>query len=342
MIPTRSGQLGLAEPLSVLEEQFVNPEIRRKLDVMKGDYGAYRRCRGDGNCFYRALGFAYLEREVWQDVLPGAAERPSHSSSFASLLRKVEDNVQELPCSQEYVESSLRQIREGFPTWEHRPEVLYATFLTDSSMDASLVWIIRALCALACLEHQDSSSVTGDLGTLSFFLCEVLGHASVSAFLEQEVLRNGAEASDCVQLFAPVALEGCELRLVQLDRTVSEGMSRPVEHDFKVPDTSDSDLATPVDNWPRPDSDRLCLLFKPGHYDILYANAHAEKVLKLQGTMNLEKRCREPWKCLICFDTEDEAEVFQNWSCPHCICTKCAEGQLGQLAQCLACNAPAL
>merc|ERR1719361_2483755 len=91
---------------------------------------------------------------------------------------------------------------------------------------------------------------------------------------------------------------------------------------------------------PRPDSDRLCLLFKPGHYDILYANAHAEKVLKLQGTMNLEKRCREPWKCLICFDTEDEAEVFQNWSCPHCICTKCAEGQIGQLDQCLACNAP--
>jgi len=305
MIPTRSGQLGLAEPLQALEEQFVNPEIRRKLDVMKGDYGAYRRCRGDGNCFYRALGFAYLEREVWQDVSPGAAVHPSRPSSFASLLRKVEHNMQELPCSRVYVESALKQMREGFPTWERRPAALYTTFLTDSSMDASLVWIIRALCALACLEHKDSDSVTGDLGTLSFFLCEVLGHASIETFLEQELLRNGAEASDCVQLFAPVALEGCELRLVQLDRTVSEGMSRPVEHDFKVPRTSDSDLATSMDNWPCPDSDRLCLLFKPGHYDILYVNAHAEKVLKLQATMQLERRCCEPWKCLTRFDTEE-------------------------------------
>merc|ERR1719362_2706406 len=295
MIPTRSGQLGLAEPLSVLEEQFVNPEIRRKLDVMKGDYGAYRRCRGDGNCFYRALGFAYLEREVWQDVLPAAGACPSHHASFASLLRKVEHNMHQFPCSRHYVEAALRQVGQEFPSWERRPEALYTTFLTDPSMDASLVWLIRALCAIACLDHRDSSSVTGDLGTLSFFLCEVLGHASVGAFLEQEVLRNGAEASDCIQLFAPVALEGCELRLVQLDRTVTEGMSRPVEHDFKVPDAADSDLSTSVDNWPRPDSDRLCLLFKPGHYDILYSNAHAEKVLKLQVTMEIERRCRDPW-----------------------------------------------
>merc|ERR1719490_90880 len=109
MIPTRSGQLGLAEPLSVLEEQFVNPEIRRKLDVMKGDYGAYRRCRGDGNCFYRALGFAYLEREVWQDVSP-AVPTCGTMSSFASLLSKVDHHVQVLPCSRDYVEAALRHV----------------------------------------------------------------------------------------------------------------------------------------------------------------------------------------------------------------------------------------
>ncbi|CAH8441886.1 unnamed protein product [Schistosoma curassoni] len=49
-------------PLSTLDEDFTGHLVYlEKLKLMKQNYRGIRRLRRDGNCFYRAFGFAYIE-----------------------------------------------------------------------------------------------------------------------------------------------------------------------------------------------------------------------------------------------------------------------------------------
>ncbi|CAH8296861.1 unnamed protein product [Schistosoma turkestanicum] len=49
-------------PLSTLDEDFTGHSVYlEKLKLMKQNYRGIRRLRRDGNCFYRAFGFAYIE-----------------------------------------------------------------------------------------------------------------------------------------------------------------------------------------------------------------------------------------------------------------------------------------
>merc|ERR1719426_202868 len=64
MIPTRGGGLGFVERIADLEEQFSDPTTKQKLQILGRSAPLYRRSRGDGNCFYRAVGFGLLEQLV--------------------------------------------------------------------------------------------------------------------------------------------------------------------------------------------------------------------------------------------------------------------------------------
>ncbi|KAA0195068.1 Ubiquitin thioesterase, partial [Fasciolopsis buskii] len=49
-------------PLSTLDEDFAGHSVYlEKLNLLKEKYRGIRRLRRDGNCFYRAFGFAYIE-----------------------------------------------------------------------------------------------------------------------------------------------------------------------------------------------------------------------------------------------------------------------------------------
>ena len=58
--------VGEREPLSALEEEYAAGAgvFLTKIAALKTSYGAIRRTRGDGNCFYRAFLFAYLENLI--------------------------------------------------------------------------------------------------------------------------------------------------------------------------------------------------------------------------------------------------------------------------------------
>lgn len=50
------------QDLSVLDKEYINdPIYTLKLEDMKLTYSAIRKTRPDGNCFFRAFGYAYLE-----------------------------------------------------------------------------------------------------------------------------------------------------------------------------------------------------------------------------------------------------------------------------------------
>nr|ACR33927.1 unknown [Zea mays] len=55
--------VGDKEPLSSLAAEFQSgsPILQEKIKLLGEQYGALRRTRGDGNCFYRSFMFSYLE-----------------------------------------------------------------------------------------------------------------------------------------------------------------------------------------------------------------------------------------------------------------------------------------
>ena len=55
--------MGDVESLSTLEDEYAGDEIYcQKARDLAGKYKTMRRTRPDGNCFFRAFSYAYLER----------------------------------------------------------------------------------------------------------------------------------------------------------------------------------------------------------------------------------------------------------------------------------------
>ncbi|MBV95777.1 Ubiquitin thioesterase OTUB2, partial [Eschrichtius robustus] len=64
--------------LSILRDHPENRIYQRKIQELSKRFTAIRKTKGDGNCFYRALGYSYLEsllgksREILKQVALGA------------------------------------------------------------------------------------------------------------------------------------------------------------------------------------------------------------------------------------------------------------------------------
>jgi hypothetical protein len=83
--------------------------------------------------------------------------------------------------------------------------------------------------------------------------------------------------------------------------------------------------------------EKIFLLFKPGHYDMLYSKPQGARAKEIQ-TLELQKFCRTPWECSICCDEEGDdgvAEIIKPWLCDDAICVDCDE----PFAECPTCKA---
>lgn len=283
MIPTLSGSIGLVEGLDALGEQFAGSEVhQQKLRELSSEFGAYRRCRGDGNCYYRAFGFAVVEgllrrrpaslKPVLDRVEADAADE---ATGFLGLARTL--------CDLE-PQAALRR-------W-------YDAILTDPELDQQLVRAIRRLSA----EYLTRNASVDFNGLPLNVYVEASHGMSLNAFRDSELLANAVEAESVSLTLAPKAL-GLKIEIVQLDRSDAAAQR------YTVPDSGEEEpLAT--------------LLFKPGHYDILYRNSPSQELLGYQQAWDLAKTCCKKPVCAICWDeTEDLAQ-----RCGCSICADCFDG----------------
>ncbi|RYH28801.1 hypothetical protein EON65_10880, partial [archaeon] len=73
------------------------PAFRLGIQHLAGQYHHMRQVRGDGNCFYRALWFGYLEILLKaHHNAKDAAEKAIAESELQRLIRKVKGSLQEL------------------------------------------------------------------------------------------------------------------------------------------------------------------------------------------------------------------------------------------------------
>mmetsp|Transcript_54239 Transcript_54239/g.142862 ORF Transcript_54239/g.142862 Transcript_54239/m.142862 type:complete len:304 (-) Transcript_54239:58-969(-) len=215
MIDTVSGCVGFLEPLDTLQEQYSGSDVhRQKISDFASEFGAWRRCRGDGNCFFRAYGFALVE-----SLLRGGP----------SSLRPVLDQLRASAAGE--AEAFLNAAQ---PLCDLPPEVAlerwYRTLFMSEEIDSQLVRAIRMVSAEYLTNNEEA-----DFNGLPLNVYVEASHGlSLEAFRASEVLANGVEAESVTLTLAPMAL-GLKIEIIQLDK--SDSVQR-----YMVPDGAPGDV----------------------------------------------------------------------------------------------------
>lgn len=297
--------LGPAQPVTDLAQEFAHSaNHRRKIsDLSRHGYGHMRRVRGDGNCFYRAAGFAWLEA---LDALPGGSTSSSapppdvlpsgwpDEAGFGSLAAEYKELRQE--------------VRRMPATSAGSSRALLKRILCDVRLDLCLVVLVRRIVAGFLQRGIHKASDDAAAAILEAVTAE---HGSPMNFATAQVLPLGREAEGAAIVVAAREL-GARLRIVQLD-----GTSRPM-----------ASYVYPSEDYVSRLGVRICLLFRPGHYEVLYREdaPRLQEISSLRGTCSF---CRDsaslpPDGLLVCFHRlcgnclAQARTMSSNLQCPIC------------------------
>ncbi|XVE50022.1 hypothetical protein DITRI_Ditri01bG0128700 [Diplodiscus trichospermus] len=249
--------VGNKEPLTNLEAEYASgsPILLEKIKVLGQQYAAIRRTRGDGNCFFRSFMFSYLEHIL--------------ESQDCAEVDRIRGNVEE-----------CRKTLQSLGYAEFTFEDFFALFLEqlDSVIKGKEESISQDELLMRSRDQSMSDYVvmffrfvtSGEIQKRSeFFEPFILGlsNATVEQFCKSSVEPMGEE-SDHVHIIALSDALGVPIRVVYLDRSSCDKGGVSVNHHDFVPNSGHHSNATSGSTEPiRP---LITLLYRPGHYDILY------------------------------------------------------------------------
>jgi ubiquitin thioesterase protein OTUB1 len=284
--------LSVAVRLAVLAEDFAHSpdHIRKVGELGKRGFTHVRRVRGDGNCFYRAIGFAWLEGladraargETVFEPLPGGWPDASLFGDLAGVYSDLRSQVM-------------------YPAQTAAPEVgrqLLARLLVDVRFDLCAVALLRLVVAAFLMDEtvREDESREGASPVSDVLAAEVALHGGVSNFVRTQVLPMGHEAEGASIAVAAMQL-GVRLCIVQLDGS---------------PGTC-AEYVYPSEDYDGPFGIKVHLLFRPGHYEVLYH----EDAPCFVGP-DIVQAC-----CSFCRD-EAQMPVRDLFACCHRFCGPCA------------------
>ncbi|XP_072348713.1 ubiquitin thioesterase OTUB2-like isoform X2 [Scyliorhinus torazame] len=191
-------------------------------------YSFFRRTLGDGNCFYRALSFAYLESLL--------GSKKGIQKLRKSLMRS-RDELSSAGFAENRFENSFTTFMDMIDLVETDGSVskLLAVF-NDHGVSDHLVQYLRLLTS-AYLQKRSE-----------FFELFLEGGVSVKDFCTQEV--------------EPMAMESDHIHITAL----TQALNLPIQVEYM--DKTDTEVNHHV--FPEGSKPLVYLLYKPGHYDILY------------------------------------------------------------------------
>lgn len=231
-ISDRIKLVGEKEDLSTLKNEYINdPVYQKKILDLCNKYDSMRRTRPDGNCFFRAFGFAYLEHLL---------DKKDQYERFRELAEKSKDQLIALRFPKFTLEDFhdvfmevVNAVGEG---GEERMSELYRMFNEQGYSDYVVVYL-RLIASAHLQEKAD------------FYQNFIEGNRTVIDFCHQEVEPMYKE-SDHIHIIALSSALDVGIRVRYMDR--GDG-SEVIAHDF-----------------PEGTAPRVHLLYRPGHYDILY------------------------------------------------------------------------
>jgi ubiquitin thioesterase protein OTUB1 len=245
--------VGDKEPLSSLaaEYQSGSPILLEKIKILDSQYIGIRRTRGDGNCFFRSFMFSYLEHIL-------ESQDRAEVDRIKVNVEKCRKTLQNLGYTdftfEDFFALFLEQLDDILQGTEE--SISYDELVNrsrDQSVSDYIVMFFRFVTA-------------GDIRTRADFFepfITGLSNATVDQFCKSSVEPMGEE-SDHIHITALSDALGVAIRVVYLDRSSCDSGGVTVNHHDFVPvgitNEKDEEASAPF----------ITLLYRPGHYDILY------------------------------------------------------------------------
>ncbi|KAI0299058.1 cysteine proteinase [Multifurca ochricompacta] len=253
-IPSTNPTMAELAPLSVLRAEYEgnsnSDSFIKQIDYLVAQgYEGIRRSRGDGDCFYRSLIYAYIERIFsTQDRHLAVATSISTLEALLPTLREASFEDPVIDECYEVPRDLIRGIVEPEPVSNTGQTLTTAQLLEvfqDESMSNYLVVFMRMIT---------SAHIRQNPTEYEDFLIhpEVGGKMGVQEFCEAVVEVMGKEA-DHVQVTAISRAIKVNVKIAYLDGRNKDGRVEFVTFNHAI----DEEEAP------------LTLIYRPGHYDIL-------------------------------------------------------------------------
>ncbi|KJE90158.1 peptidase C65 Otubain [Capsaspora owczarzaki ATCC 30864] len=263
-------------PTSVLLDEYKENKdaFRDKLKDVTSKYDSFRRVRGDGNCFYRAFGFALLQQILHRGTEEQA--RKLYQQAVASKALLVAQGYTEYTI-EDFYDSYVEVIAlaTGFP----KPPAAYdySTGIpvpvqqdANSEPPKQLPWPLTA--QERALRESNLLAIFRDdpVASAVVYYLRLLtaGHFKTNAEFFQGFIEDGLTVSEfCAREVEVMARECEQVHIVAL----SAALDVPVRVVYT--DSSDSTSQATEINFQEEGTaaPTVSLLYRPGHYDILYA-----------------------------------------------------------------------
>ncbi|XP_031629379.1 ubiquitin thioesterase otubain-like [Contarinia nasturtii] len=226
------------QDLSVLDNEYTDdPIYSSKLKYLKSKYKSIKKTRPDGNCFFRAFAYAYLEYLV---------KNQNEYEPFRKLSEESKDRLIKLGFPQftleDFHDTFMTVIQQVAPNdnQEETLKELHRLFNDQGHSD----YVVVYLRLMTSGQLQEGAE---------FYQNFIDGNCTMEEFRHQEVEPMYKE-SDHIHIIALCTALNVGVRVEYMDRGEAEG-GQVTAHDFP-------DGLKP----------KVYLLYRPGHYDILYPN----------------------------------------------------------------------
>jgi hypothetical protein len=223
-------------PIRSLKLLYPNkPGFSERIDTLSKSFESWRRARGDGNCYYRAVGVIYLEHLCSNSS--DLAEFKNLINRLSSLLQEQDPNIQSSRDFYPFIHSiyNLYSHKERYG----RSVELLQDYLQNTSFDLGMILALRVLAYR--------------------FLDYMRQNPDFSAFL----IDGGLETLKRMKTMGEEA-ESEEFQVL------ADALGAKISH-ISVMNSYNVDTFTPTL------SQHICteisILYKSGHYDILYSAA---------------------------------------------------------------------
>ncbi|KAF2433008.1 cysteine proteinase [Tothia fuscella] len=232
----------LASSAITTEYANADPVYQAKTASLPQKYAQYRTCRGDGHCGWRAVAFGYFETLMRIGDSQKFREEETRLKSMCNILNAAghQEHLYE-----DFADDTIELLRETASASDGGAALLQ-TF-NDSNRSMSIITYLKLLTSAWIQKHPDLYQPFINQPVQSYCrshiepsVCEI-EHVGMNALVDVLVKPAG------------IAVE-----ILYLDRTPGDEVNTyrfdPVDHH----------------NEPLPAPPTLRLLYRPGHYDILY------------------------------------------------------------------------
>ncbi|KAH7073402.1 peptidase C65 Otubain-domain-containing protein [Paraphoma chrysanthemicola] len=263
--PEAEGPLvGERQSSAAITTQYANadPIYRVKTAALPAKYAYYRTCRGDGHCGWRAIAFTYFEALLRVGDASKFGQEEARLNSLGNLLEHIGYGRDIWIDFAESAFELLRKLQHSTEQYDGAAETILLDTFNDMGESMAIITFVKLLASAWVQTHADDFRHFVPMG-------------DVKAYCSNNIEPTQCEADNigiAALAEAFVKPAGFGLEVWYLDRSPGEEINRsfyaePMDHHQMT-----------IQNAPM-----LRLLYRPGHYDILYKAGDVPQPIQQQS-----------------------------------------------------------